>query len=306
MEMENLYSKSLCFNPTTGKRKWVGTTNGRTILNVFPSAGFFGGCYLPVAEAACLRGFTSAGFIDAVLCTFSENKRIKLPEYYIDYYKIQSLQKLGERSNQVSIPIWIDLCHIGPTWVEHLQQAIKDINYAAPGVNLFFTNDKSDAQITIQGLPRSEYTCYTKGNILCREVPKIYLNALWRDKKRTSCHELLHALGFGHVHQRPDRHLTLQVYDREGGCKWQVCREDSLLGITRLDPFSIMMYPEQQNELCRNYDDSVWFTKPTTEYNREMSELDKVSLNNLYRPCKGADYSPSRFGNVTGLWYCGR
>ena len=315
--MENLFDPppgfELSCNPTTGKIEWVRKKKSfkdddRTVLlDMGPHVqGFFGGCGMPAAEAAHIRGHSSAEFIDAVLCNFPQNERVKLPEYYIDYYKIQSLQKLGGRNNQVSVPIWIDLCHVGTTWVDHLQQAIEDINVAALGVNLFSTNDESNAKITIQGLPSSEHKCYTKGNILCCPVAKIYLNPLWEDKKRTSCHELLHALGFEHEHQRRDRDLTLLAQDNEVEGTWQYCKLDKLLGITRFDPFSILMYPEQQNELCRNYDDSVWFTKPTTEYNREMSELDKVSLNNLYRPCKGADYSPTRFGSVTGLWYCGR
>ena len=122
-----------------------------------------------------------------------------------------------------------------------------------------------------------------------------------------SCHELLHALGVQHEHQRRDRDLSLYVHDVKGEWKPQYCSIDDLIGLTRLDPLSIIMYPEKRNQLWRNRRDSVWFAKPTTEVNRKMSELDKVGLNNLYRPCKGANYSPKRFGiGITGLWYCGR
>ena len=73
-------------------------------------------------------------------------------------------------------------------------------------------------------------------------------------------------------------------------------------------PVATTEYAEGARQgLTRNLEDPVWFTKPTTEINREMSELDKVSLNNLYRPCRGPNYSPTKFGRgITGLWYCGR
>lgn len=262
--------------------------------------------------AAEILGFTSKAFGYAVEHVQPRKSRLHV------YYKIQSLQSLGERNNQVSVPIWIaqdqsrypERLNVASAWIEHIHQAIKDINYAAPGLGLFITSDASKAIININGLPRSENSCYTIGDILThpdRPVAEIYLNPLWGDKKRTSCHELLHALGFQHEHKRRDRDSSVHVQDVEREWKSQYSMADDQLGITRFDPFSIMMYPEDQEYLRRNSEDPVWFTKPTTEINREMSELDKVGLNNLYRPCRGPHYSPTRFGRgITGLWYCGR
>ena len=277
------------------------------------AGGFFGGAFSSTAEATLLQGHTSKEFRDAVMSRVGD-KVIKRHEYY----KIQSLQSLGESIDQVCVPIWIDLhqsssperWNIAPAWIEHIQQAIGDINNAAPGLGLFITSDASKAKIKINGLPRSNYSCYTEGNILMHPdcpVAEIYLNPLWKEKERTSCHELLHALGFAHEHQRGDRDFAIDVQVDE---EWrlQLCRYDDLLGITRYDPHSIMQYAEGARQgLTRNLEDPVWFTKPTTEINREMSELDKVSLNNLYRPCRGPNYSPTKFGRgITGLWYCGR
>ena len=271
-------------------------------IRVLRAQGFFGPAYSSSLHVAESKGHTSEGFSCAVeyIRPVADKARIK------EYYKIQSLQWLGERKNQVSIPIWIAR-NVDAAWIEHIRQAISDINYAAPGLRLFITSDESvKGKIDIFGT--REGSCYTWSDML--DVSslgcKIYLDWRWPEKKRTSCHELLHALGFGHEHQRRDRDSSIQVQCEESEENSQYCKKDDLLGITRFDPHSILMYPEEQ-ALLRNTDDPVWFTKPTTEINREMSELDKVSLNNLYRPCKGPLYSPTKFGKgVTGLWYCGR
>ena len=271
-------------------------------IRVLRAEGFFGPAYSSSLHVAESKGHTSKGFSCAVeyIRPVANKARIK------EYYKIQSLQWLGERKNQVSIPIWIAR-NVDAAWIEHIRQAISDINYAAPGLRLFITSDESvKGKIDIFGT--REGSCYTWSDMLdvCSLGCKIYLDWRWPEKKRTSCHELLHALGFGHEHQRRDRDSSIHVESEESEENSQYCKEDNLLGITRFDPHSILMYPEEQ-ALLRNTDDPVWFTKPTTEINREMSELDKVSLNNLYRPCKGPLYSPTKFGKgVTGLWYCGR
>ena len=262
--------------------------------------GFLGAICCSTAEEAKRNGHTSEEFLTAV-----ERHSADKPSLH-EYYKIQSFQSLGERSDRVCVPIWIargrrssELQNVAPAWIEHLRQAIKDINDAAPGLCLYTTNDKSKAKVLICGT--DENKCSTSSTILNRNFmwAEVCLHDTWHEMRRTSCHELLHALAFGHEHQRRDRSGSIDV--KSGGS--QYCKKDELFGLTRFDPFSIMLYPEDER-LSRNSGDRVWVTKPHKELNREMSELDKVSLNNLYRPCKGPGYSPSR--GITGLWYCGR
>ena len=238
------------------------------------------------AEGAKRNGHTSNEFLAAVEYRSAYKPSLR------EYYKIQSLQSLGERSEQVCVPIWIARDrrsssvfsdkHVAPAWIEHLTQAINDINDAAPGLRLYTTSDESKAKVRICGT--DEDTCYTMRNILESPYLKVgvFLHDTWPEMRGTSCHELLHALGFGHEHQRQDRDGSIDIKS-EGP---QFCKEDELFGLTRFDPFSIMLYPEDE-ELSRKSGDRVWFTKPHKQRNRVMSELDKVSLNNLYRPCKG-------------------
>ena len=298
--------------------------DGKSLNGVIPvkesvNPGFFGAPTYSAAKAALERGITSKGFAYAaqhVRLVVAGKSRLH------EYYKIQSLQWLGETNNQVSVPVWIargqkrssEHLNVDPAWIEHIQQAIDDINNAAPGLRLYITNGETLKPTVVSGKVKifgtSKNSCYTIGNVLTtcgvHCDAEIYLHPLWIDKKRTICHELLHALGLGHEQQRPDRDASVRVQDVAAEWESQYCKRDDLLAITRFDPHSIMMYPEDQN-LLRNSGDPVWVTKPTTEVNREMSALDKVSLNNIYRPCKGPNYSPTRFGKgITGLWYCGR
>lgn len=187
---------ALYFNPSTGKLSTQRPQNSKAILmdeNKLSAGGFFGGVASSIADSALLQGRTSESFVNAVRAINA--KPIKLPEYYIDHYKIQSLQELGEEFEDTHVPIRIDLWqsadpqrwNVAPDWFEHIKKAIHDINFVVPGLTLFVTNDKSEAKITINGLPRSQFSCYTKIGL---PVPEIYLNPLWREKKATSYHEL--------------------------------------------------------------------------------------------------------------------
>lgn len=251
-------------------------------------------------DAAARKGHTSKEYAKAVKETNTSDEH---PLH--KFYKTQSLQYLGEETDRESVPIWIagynnsssEFEDVASSWIEHIQRAISDINEAVPGLNLHTVSEGSKAIIKIAG--NRENSCFTRGRILSRGRAKIYLYSGWNNKKRTSCHELLHALGFGHEHQRPDRDYSIEV----GSDTSQYKKLDDLYGVTRFDPYSIMLYPEDE-EYLRRSGDPVWFTKPSHELNVKMSELDKMGVNNLYRPCKHAGYSPV-IGS-TGLFFCGR
>ena len=248
-------------------------------------------------DAAARKSHTSKEYAKAVKETNTSDEH---PPY--KFYKTQSFQNLGEETDRKDVPIWIagydnsssEFEDVASSWIEHIKRAISDINEAAPGLNLHTVSEKSEAIIKMAGI--KENCCFTRGRIPSRGSAEIYLYSGWKKKQRTSCHELLHALGFGHEHQRQDRDDSIEVRSDTSQYK----KLDALYGVTRFDPYSIMLYPEY----IRKFGDPVWFMIPLHEFNVKMSELDKMSVNNLYRPCKRAGYSPV-IGS-TGLFYCGR
>ena len=213
------------------------------------------------------------------------------------------------------VPIWISrstcdrkvdsdiaLKPVHPDWLPHLANAIGDINDAAPGLNLYETYEWNEAKIVIYGIEKKG-RCDTLGKIdpHAAQTVRIRLTDIWPLKNRTSCHELLHALFALHEQNRSDGEHYMDYHSSSN----QVRPWDGVLGITRFDPFSIMIYYEGDGTFTRKVDvDEVWKLKASKAPNVEMSELDKVGLNIIFRPCKGPTYAPKKQAN--GLWYCGR
>ena len=200
---------------------------------------------------------------------------------------------LGTEKDRVSVPIWIDE-KLDRSWKGSLRKAVKAINKAAPGLSLSIAENKDKKRAIIHVLAIDEKKAYTKGNILLRStsgqadyITKIHLGK-WEDdtKDGISTRELFIALGF-----HPAENL----------------------GLTRFDPLSITLYQSEEtyDSAQRKYPgDPVWWLKKHSinklKVNTELSELDKVSLNLIYRPCRdtGAGYKP-KLGE-TGMYYCGR
>ena len=304
-----------------GKTMWIDRCTGKIFTDIckvrFGRSGFFGGVCSSALAGVRGKSSSSIEFEDKVRRMSTSDSGGVSPDRF---YKIQSLQIPGKEGDRVVVPIWIARdpniprrVNVAPAWIEHLQQAIKDINYAAPGLFLYITTNPLKAQIKIAQNNQNN-VCFARGSILETTCTEIFLCSEWSEMKRTSCHELLHALGFKHEHQRRDRESSIHQ-------NWQRSREDgddeddeirqykimpNVMGITRFDLFSILLYSEDE-KLSRNRGDPVWITKPNKCLDREMSELDKVALNNVYRPCEGPNYSPTKFGrSVTGFKYCGR
>ena len=54
-------------------------------------------------------------------------------------------------------------------------------------------------------------------------------------------------------------------------------------GLTHFDPFSIMLYCEEDYTMERKQGDEIWTLKPKDyKLNDSMSELDKLALNIMY------------------------
>ena len=141
-------------------------------------------------------------------------------------------------------------------------------------------------RITFHG---AEDGCFlTEGYLLTDHNADIFLSpTLDKLKYGTVIHETLHALGFEHEHQRRDAELYLDINADADGEEWrdQYLIEDHNIGVTRFDPFSVMLYPlDQCLAAKRDSSDSVWDLKSGSETNQRLSELDKVALNILYGP----------------------
>ena len=216
---------------------------------------------------------------------------------YTTYYKKQSQKELKNKRHNVSIR-YDDSLH--SSWKPHLKQAIRDINTAAPGLYLHETYRKNKEDIHVLGFPSGNPNCI--GDIRNYGGAKVNLANDWSNKKQASIHELLHALGIGHEHQRHDSKKSLAVESTGKGNMDNFQPRQDFHGITRFDPFSIMLYCEGEYEeakVKRNGDDPVWAIVPPGEKNNTLSELDKLGLNLLYPPCRTGSYQPSK-SHVTG------
>ena len=241
-------------------------------------------------------------------------------EYSKSYYQLQTKYTLGKSTDRISVPIWIAtgisnrqdseaetiVKNVHGTWIDHLEEAIDVINVAAPGLHLYRVHsERDDHKISIYGI--KEEKAYTRKDIYSSKGAYIYLGDSFPHKNKTSVHEILHALGFMHEHQSEDASSRIDTSDAENDITYrsQYVQNPDATCITRFDPFSIMLYCEDSYLKRKPESDSVWKLKETNEINMEMSELDKVGLNIVYRPCEHDGYQP-KISPVTGLYYCGR
>ena len=224
------------------------------------------------------------------------------------YYQKQSCWTLGSEEDRVPVPVYISES-VHKDWIYFIEKGIDKINIACPGVHLFL-GEQSTSKIIIQR--STEESCHTDGNIFTLIHGRkctITLSHNWPNKVRTSVHELLHALGMAHEHQAVDASMFVHNKCPPDLVMHRQCKPLSdVCPITAMDPFSIMMYPEGDDGdylLRKDGNNPVWNLKEPGKVNNEMSELDKVTLNQLFRPCRSAAYKPV-LSPHTRMWYCGR
>lgn len=216
------------------------------------------------------------------------------------FYEIQTFRELGTSPERIGFYVLPD---VSKEYQDHITNVVKAICTAAPGLCLYKT-EKNQAKIRI-GEGEGE-GCYTQATYQSAHGSYVHLDTDWPNdwKEQTTVHELLHALGFEHEFKRKDATLYVKIKTDDD----QYIDESDhqrIRGLTRFDPFSVMMYPETENMERNENGDKVWRLKSGPLPNKQMSELDKVSLNMVFRPCKGNEYDP-QISDVTDMLYCGR
>lgn len=226
------------------------------------------------------------------------------------YYRSQHIHTFDEQNRPLDIPVYVNEDRLNSEWIPHIKYAIEQINIAAPGINLMYINkylneNMNSITIGIDDKLPGKYACVN----LNRGYPFVHLGYDWppNGMKGTAIHELLHALGFEHAMSRFDSNLYVDVNTEnlDDTTAYQYKSSPSYGILTRFDPFSVMMYPED-DILKRAEGDQIWKLKKGRERSNELSELDKVALNLMYKPCKCyLKYSPV-ISETTKMLYCGR
>lgn len=236
------------------------------------------------------------------------------------YYRFQHIHTLDDHTCPVNVLVYVDKDRLNSEWLPHIKNAFEKISIAAPGIRFRNAHDSFErstnyikigidevnikSQKDLKKLMAEAYTSYKLG------YPFIHLghNRPPASMQGTSIHELLHALGFGHQMNRFEANLYVKVNTENLSREKAYQYKQNRIAFTRFDPFSIMMYREDDVIMKRTEEDQIWKLKSGPERSQDLSELDKVALNLMYKPCKSDleyPYIPS-ISETTNMLYCGR
>jgi len=162
----------------------------------------------------------------------------------------------------------------------------------------------------------SEMGCYTRSNLIESTTAVIHFQSppkSWGSSDYcfgTAVHEILHALGFQHEHQRSDRDEYLKIPEvDQANSQYRV--HNSATSISPFDSHSIMLYHSTEFYKIEN-GDPIYFLMGSIEKSERrsyMSPIDRICLNYIWPPARrsepGFTYQP-KISTRTGLYYCGR
>ncbi len=198
--------------------------------------------------------------------------------------------------------ITINYFAVSAKWRCAIDNAILNIEGCAPGLHFEITQSSS---AWIRFLMNRYNECATEGSLRYPLFGEDALNKSvirvtnsWRSERlpSTAEHELLHALGFEHEHERWDAGHYLAVFEKYKDD--EVSADPFVKPLTPFDRHSIMLY-----RIGRCFELRSERGKEFAE-NRCMSELDKIALNLVYPPSATESYNPLRADN--GMFYCNR
>ncbi len=250
---------------------------------------------------------------------------IRSPENVRTRY--ESCHDLGGEGDKKLVHIFIESILKEYGWDKHVLNAISDICVAAPGiefrevpeneVNHKFLIRVYAGMYGSYGSESKTYSNIWECELGISEMVHIYLacKEIPNNMKRVSLHELMHALGFEHEHQREDGKKYMN-YPESKKIRRNIHKyvsenflpKNDYYGLTDFDPLSIMLNEEMESlGFIRKEDNPAWKIKAgETSANEKLSELDKYSLNIMFRPCATKDYYIPVLNASNGMYYCDR
>ena len=219
------------------------------------------------------------------------------------YKKMYLDPRKPQHPRSCPLTVTVNYNAVSDKWRRAIGIAIAEILKVSPG--LIIEKSQSLSACVYIGMIKTA-RCYTRGSlrnpgvgigeIKSKSVIRLTDERESERLNSTAIHEILHALGFEHEHQRRDAGHYLTVFEQYK--KDNINPVPYIKPLTPFDRYSIMLYRiGNRFELCdeknQHYPENV-----------HLSELDKIALNMIYPPCCREFYSPILANN--GMYYCNR